>query len=595
MAQLVLVMALAIATQDAQASRISELVKRLASENIEEREAAASSLKAIGARALSELKIAMLGSDQELSKRADALIKVITIQAGLPERVLKLLPHLPEKIVQDERAWTQAFLELGKLRNGVPVVPGITRPDLGSFLPMAVERAENRQTLIRVCAIIREFRLQAATDALRVHLKGEDPFVKATAIETLAELDDNAAYETIAPFLKHEDAVVRVAAVYGMAKIDSVRASISLVYLLEDDDAYVRSAVVACIPALDSINITNKATAYLQSAVPGVKACALEILAKVNATSATPEIRRLLKDSAPRVTAKAAEALGTLKDQESLRDISQLLTNPNVEIRLSAIRAIDSLGPSKHLSLITGLLDDNDEFVRGGALQIVAVQERKASDVRISKGLSDSSDYVRSVALDLIASLRLDNLKPRIIEGLRSPSPLCRRSAARALSSWPGQGDADRLKTLLNDSDEEVRMIAARSLTYLGERTGAKTLLDQSTDLTPLNAIGCPELWHSLQSACRSTSFGGSTHDLLRLLATKVGVAIVWDMELRDCEYALARKYESVAFRSLNAERLVSTLRSLIGCGSQIILGTKELRIVTYPNALRHWKRVLEE
>src|SRR5262245_20644486 len=120
-----------------------ELVEKLRSENLEEREEASAKLKKIGTGAIVELEKAAQDPDRDFAARVRGLIETIRIAGSLTDALKSALPGIEERLSPtDDASWTRAFLEAtARDKEGRRVLPGLKATDLDPLVARALRGA----------------------------------------------------------------------------------------------------------------------------------------------------------------------------------------------------------------------------------------------------------------------------------------------------------------------------------------------------------------------------------------------------------------------------------------------------------------------
>ncbi|MFO0678610.1 MAG: HEAT repeat domain-containing protein, partial [Polyangiaceae bacterium] len=367
------------------------LTKRLRSDDVEARRAAAAELPGVGRARGSALATALL-------EDPDVEVKVLGARAAAsfrtPGATAKVLPWLserdvrlrlaacevaravpdptsilplarvlsdPETVVRTaaaEALGTQSSAEavqplLSKLDDPNPVVrasiarslarigdPRAVVPLVGKAQDSAVEV---RQSVARALGDLGDRR---AVPALLVMLRDGAVEVRIDALASLGRLKDGSAVDSIAPLLRDRVPTVRQGAVVALGRIATPRAIQHLVKLLGTGDdvganvavSPVRSALVdvgaAAVPDL-------LATIAAQGA-PAASAGAAWVLGELRATEAGIAIESAVR----RGTLGAAaglHALGRIGDPRALPVVLEYLRDPNRDVHKEAIAAAGSL------------------------------------------------------------------------------------------------------------------------------------------------------------------------------------------------------------------------------------------------------------
>lgn len=136
-------------------------------------------------------------------------------------------------------------------------------------------------------------------------------------------------------------------------------------------------------------------------------------------------------------------------------------------------------------------------------------------DPELKARLQSSDASIRRIALMDLAEEEDENLLPFLQQALRhDEAAVVRQEAARLLAGWDDAGVADALCHALADSDKEVRLHAAQSLSELKEADSGKVLLPwtrhaeafvRAASLRALRELRLPEAFdpalHNLQDS----------------------------------------------------------------------------------------------
>jgi len=102
------------------------------------------------------------------------------------------------------------------------------------------------------------------------------------------------------------------------------------------------------------------------------------------------------------------------------------------------------------------------------------------------------SPLVRSTAAVALAMLGDPRAIPHLEEACQDPSPLVRADAVAALAALGGAAQAPLLvRVLASDTDERVRLNAARGLARIGDRNSIEALIVHLDDLNESVAFEC--------------------------------------------------------------------------------------------------------
>ncbi len=207
---------------------------------------------------------------------------------------------------------------------------------LGITIPPPLVTSPSAEEEQRVAALIDEVR--------KAHAEGL-PFGADPALYALAEMSEAAVMPVIA-LLQDQNPQMRTSAVNVLANIGDERAIEPLIAALQDSDWDVRWAACHRLPEFEDIRAVE------------------------------PLIERL-KDSQAEVRELAVQALVVFEDARAVEPIIAVLKDENQKVRVAAVRALGELGDKQAIDALTLALEDDDKIVREAAQKAFAQIRRK--------------------------------------------------------------------------------------------------------------------------------------------------------------------------------------------------------------------------
>ncbi len=162
-----------------------ELVEKLRSDSIEEREGAVRKLRALGKEAVPELEGVAKDPDREVAERARHLLRCVAIGDQLTAKLKKTFPGIEERLAGGgEAAYTAALLRAMTHDYAVRRFPGLGRRDLEPLVVPALRGAVSPVEKASVCRIAATFRLRSAAPAVLPLMADPETEVRGAATET---------------------------------------------------------------------------------------------------------------------------------------------------------------------------------------------------------------------------------------------------------------------------------------------------------------------------------------------------------------------------------------------------------------------------
>jgi len=233
-----------------------------------------------------------------------------------------------------------------------------------------------------------------------------------------------------------------------------------------DTDVTVKAdnkmAVIAILEDMRSMD-KGQLLDYLGDPDPNVRAAAARALGRINWPETAGSVAKLLDDSVETVRREAAFAIGQMRDTTAFLSLTMNLddekSNP---VKAEMIKSLGKLGNLVAVAMIREYMDDPDPEIRG------------------------------AVALAL-SRMRGHNRVQDLIELSRDSIEDVRWKAVFAMMQTGDSTSFGRLEWCLKDSNDLVRMFAAKSIGVLGDSTGMSDLTDrlrrERNNIVKLNII----------------------------------------------------------------------------------------------------------
>ncbi len=525
---------------DAQGSP-RELVERLRSDSVEERQEVEQRLIALGRAAAPELERAARDPDRELAERARLLLRILDLDARLSPALKKSIPGIERRLAAGgDAAFTRIFLETrGK---------GLPAADLEPLVLPAFRGAVQPEDKIHVIHGVLSYGFRSAVPALARCLGDPDPGTRAAAAEALGTLGAREQAPELLPVLAGADEDSRLAAFGALldlraralapdieALLDSpipeVRADVlgllSRLYAypsapairrrLRDPHADVRSAAVVALSDLDLpvppedlgflLDLQDKSTQaalysldpmdvdagklplplLLRSRTPDLRKAAVGVLRKFRARKSAPLLLPLLEDPDAQVRAAAMEAADELDLREAIPILADLLGRGERDDRRNALQALRRLGARGAVDAVRRRVEDADAGIRAAAIDILRDLGAKAALPEILGRLHDADKTVRNRACSAVGTLGSAANWKDVADLLGGADDELRRGAPSQLADWRATEAVDPLRRALEHADAETRAAAATALHVLSPPDGIaawrRLLADADPDL----------------------------------------------------------------------------------------------------------------
>lgn len=257
-------------------------------------------------------------------------------------------------------------------------------------------------------------------------------------IEALGRIGDKRAVEPIIETLDSTRPEVKIAAAIALRKIGDEQAANALVPLLNHTSPDVRRAGVSALRKLGN-----------EDAVEGLISC--------------------LQDNNQIIRAMATEALSRIGDSRSTDALIQALYDDRNRIRKAAARGLVKIGLDALPELLKVRIDDTQDVRANRKLVWVLGElgDSRATETLMSIAENISDNRTRSYAIEALGKIGDSRSLEVVMRASADDSSYVRAPAATALAQFRQPQVIERLKTLSDDDNENVRRAAKRSLEVL--------------------------------------------------------------------------------------------------------------------------------
>jgi HEAT repeat protein len=519
-----------------------DLVDRLRSDSLEERERAGEELKALGAEAVPELQRASRDADPEVAQNAHRLLAIIDARRKLPPRVVAAIPAIDERFASPDRPSWSALLETAMEHDerGRRRYPSILREDLEAVVlaglrdPDSVfEGAELSQKaayhgfraaipeIARVVASPHEGLRTGARAALRLleareavplivpHLQDSDEAIRCNAVWSLHEIGSAAAVPFVSNLRDDPSPAVRAAAARALGASSSLEALPALLHLLADRDEDVRAAACSELGGLRARESVPPLLAALDDEAPAVQRQAACALGSLGAKEAVPKLIRIMEgpdpwgccrvgtalselgpiDMLPRLTRSLRAVLdrdldimnhciSAMASRATPEELLRLVGAEDPAIRSRFVQELGSRRASQAVTAIVERLEDGDAQVRRAAVTALGKLGAREAIAELAKRLKDKEGTVQADAAEALGELDALSRVSEICELLASPQALVRKSAVEALGRLGARERAGEIRKFLADENTHVRAVAVHALALLGAREAIPEIIE---------------------------------------------------------------------------------------------------------------------
>ncbi len=261
-----------------------------------------------------------------------------------------------------------------------------------------------------------------------------------------------------------------------------------LLQAAEDEDDNVRASAIEYLGRMKEDSVIEALIKKVKTGDTWIAYPAIEALGRLQDPRAVPVLLEALSDRS--LSEPVIRALSMIGVPESLEDIVPYMKDRRRSIQQEVIKAIARFydkGVSikyihdvitRHLGeeateVIARLVEERDKETKAAAALVQAILK----DRRAIRHLLDlaSEDRFREMAIDTLQWIATE-FPDRILHYLRAGFPETRRIAAEVIASLKDRRFYEPLMDALNDTDGHVIGIAARGLSFIGDRKTAEAI-----------------------------------------------------------------------------------------------------------------------
>jgi HEAT repeat protein len=644
----VLILYTLLVQQSDPARQARELIEKLRSEKVDERDEAAQKLKEFGKAAIPELEKASKDKDAEVARRAESLLRVIPIREKLTPNLLKTIPGIEDRLVlTDDHTWTLEFLRATENENGASRYPTLGTKDLDCLVSHAIRGWKTDKEMKQVFDAVEQKVLRSAAPEIVRHLEDQRQPVRFDAVQLLGKLGVKEAIPKIIPLLNDENEAVRALAAEALGSLGGKDAIPALLGALRGTDVRLREQAAAALGQLHAKEAVPELVTLLESGDPKGRSSAARALQTLRASETISDLVVRLKDTDPHVRSEVLRALASLKAKDTIADIARLLTDPDQTVRRAAAAALADLGAKDKIKDIAALLDEegmNSVWVRGDAARALAKLDAREAIPKLAKLLSDEGGYARYMgaealgklgakdhadqiagllgdkdwmavngALRALSELVAKDKIPAIVGTLKSKNAAVRSTAIWTLEWLEAKDQTLEIAKLLSDPSVQVRLAASEALCFMGAREGVPTLLKECADLSwpireaggtvfigksprALNALRERDAWMRIRKVLVPVELEGTRKGVVEKAANDAGFTMDWSSSISPDDDPWISDLRRLS-RSIKKWTLLDELGPLaqgqsVGNKSpryEVIIEADRIRIVTYDEALQFW------
>ncbi len=300
-----------------------------------------------------------------------------------------------------------------------------------------------------------------AGTALLAMMRSADPWVRLSALTSLAILGDPSAVAAVAEATLDADENVRSQACRTLSDLRQplVGRPHGLVRnRLRDDHASVRAAAANALGRVGNADDVSGLRVALRDSNQGVTVEAAIALGRLRDRIAIPALIEILRSGTQATRVAAAEALGRMRDPSAVPSLIEHLGYPDSIVRGEVMRSLSKLGDRRALVPLLALALDEDPLIQTFVPFTASKLYTPADFTRMASDLQSNEPEIRTAAAFSLGLAGEKRSIPLLRDGLRDPDHRVRMGCMSALGLLGTKDAISEIEDLLrNDPNPQVR------------------------------------------------------------------------------------------------------------------------------------------
>ncbi len=345
-----------------------------------------------------------------------------------PEAIVAKLRQRCMEILNSAMQSEEAFIRSGAVRAAGESLD----PDM---IPLILRATQDFYPTTRLFALqaLKEISPEEKLKVARIMIDDSNVWVRAAALETLADQQDKESITRIREKLKSPDRMDRLAAAYALFRLGEENYYEDLVGSLKGGDVVHRYQAISYLGKIgDAASLTHMGT-LLEGKEEEIVSYTLQSLGEKADITLKRVLIRLSLSANPAVRHKAVLAMGYLPPAAVLKELKSFCEDADPVVRLSAAVSFNRLGSKNCQAVFGDLLGHPDFGVRSITARILGELD-----------LPDKASLLRQVLKDSVVRVRT--------------------AAVRSAGKIGGSQAFELLLPMLEDPEEVIRVYAAGNL-----------------------------------------------------------------------------------------------------------------------------------
>jgi len=264
----------------------------------------------------------------------------------------------------------------------------------------------------------------------RERLEDSNIWVKSTALDLLADLNDTESIDAIKPLLKAPDRMVRLAAAYTLVRLGDDQYSSELTRAVKGGDTIHRFQAITYLGKIGDADSLRLLKSLLESDEEQVLSASLKSLGDQANMELFRPLAKLSLHESPTVRRNAVLAMGYLPPNAVKKQVKLFCTDPAPLVQLSAALAMHRLKSAECNTTFAELMEHKDFAVRASTARVLGKVDIPDRTRLLAKALGDSKARVRTAAVRAAGQMGGSEAFQLLIQMLDDPQEVIRAYTA---------------------------------------------------------------------------------------------------------------------------------------------------------------------
>ena len=311
-----------------------------------------------------------------------------------------------------------------------------------------------------------------------LRLKSRDPEVRIKAVETLADMEGERAFQALVKTAEEDqDQGVKTAAIIGIGEFPDEAATAFLLRKLQDARAETRQAAVEALSDKMEEQVLVALVAALHDTDTIVRGRAAQVLSRQrwHPKDANEELWHAIARGG------FVEAV-TSHRLQAIEPLEMILRTADTPMKVAVIRALGEIDDDRVIDSLLPCLKSSDQAVCVAAIEVLSEINTPKLNEPLVALLRHSDHKLRVAAIEAAVRMQLQEAAQTMAGMLKDRNWDVRTAAAVGLGKMGNRLATESLVAAIKDSDADVRQAAITSLGQIRDPAAIRPLVAMLVD-----------------------------------------------------------------------------------------------------------------